>query len=30
MKPTFLELVPLLPAGSSLAAALAFYTENLA
>ncbi|HXO26364.1 MAG TPA: VOC family protein [Thermoanaerobaculia bacterium] len=29
MKPTFLAVVPLIPSGSSLAAALAFYTEHL-
>jgi catechol 2,3-dioxygenase-like lactoylglutathione lyase family enzyme len=29
MKPSFLSVTPLIPAGSSLAAALTFYTEHL-
>lgn len=29
MKPTFVEVTPLIPAGSSLAAALAFYIDHL-
>lgn len=29
MKPRFLEIVPLVPSGASLAAAVTFYTEHL-
>jgi len=29
MKPRLLEIVPLIPSGGSLAAALAFYTEHM-